>query len=237
MLKRVLSKEDFVYYKEGIFKRMKNEVPQAISFEKKRLWDSIWFQVYSNQNTTPYYTDDLYISEYFFTSEEDFYRQLDVVEQEFKGKWISSLNRKTEEYNITASLMKKYNEKTDEYVQKVLGNHSFPETIDELIDIVKGLYHGKEEFNREQKDEAICMTASLYWEYIIRNYPEYKPFCGKSHPKKLTNLPHCTIPPLRVAFSSFMTDDYDEFKSGTRIWDVEENSTWVKKEEWEQKIF
>ena len=34
-----------------------------------------------------------------------------------------------------------------------------------------------------------------------------------------------------------MTDDYDEFKSGTRIWDVEEYSKWVRKEKWEQKIY
>ena len=81
------------------------------------------------------------------------------------------------------------------------------------------------------------MVASLYWEYLFTTHPEYKPFGGEYVPKKVLNHPHYQISPLRVAFSSFMTDDYDEFKSGTGIWDVEENSTWVKREEWEQKIY
>ena len=237
MLKRVLAEENFVCQKGNAFFRTKNDVPQSICFEKSRLWNSIWISNFSNLNNPPYYTDDRYISEYFFESDEDFYIKLDFVEHEFREKWIPYFNRKAEEYTITTSLMKKYNEKIDEYVQKVLENHKFPETIEELVDIVKELYQGKEEFNKEQKDEAICTAASLYWEYLFKTHPEYKPFGGEYVPKKVLNHPHYQISPLRVAFSSFMTDDYDEFKSGTRIWDVEENSTWVKKEEWEQKIY
>lgn len=237
MLKRVLAEEGFTYWRQNAFTRNKNDVPQCVDFEKSRLWDSIWISNFSNLNNPTYYTDDRYISEYFFTSEEDFYKQLDVVEQEIKDKWIPYFNRKAEEYNITTSMMKAYNEKTDEYVQKVLENNRFPENIEELIDIVKKIYHGKETFDKTQKDEAVCMAASLYWEYLIRNYPEYKPFGGECHPKMVTNNPYYAIPPLRVAFSSFMTDDYDEFKSGTRIWDVEEYSKWVRKEKWEQKIY
>ena len=236
MLKRVLSEEGFTYWRQDAFIREKNDVPQCIDFEKKS-WNSIWVQIDSNLITPPYYADDRYQSEHFFTSNEEFYKQLDVVEQEIKDKWIPYLNRKAEEYNITTSMMKAYNEKTDEYVQKVLENNRFPENIEELIDIVKKIYHGKEKFDKIQKDEAICMAASLYWAYLIRNYPEYKPFGGEYHPKMVTNNPYYAIPPLRVAFSSFMTDDYDEFKSGTRIWDVKENSTWVKKVEWEQKVY
>ncbi|MBQ7888401.1 MAG: hypothetical protein IJ356_01430 [Erysipelotrichaceae bacterium] len=237
MLKRVLSEEGFTYWRQNAFVRVKNDIFQGISYEKSSLFDSIWIQVSGNKNTYQMYADNRYQSEHFFTSKEDFYKQLDVVEQEIKDKWIPYLNRKAEEYNITTSLMKEYNEKTDEYVQKVLENHKFPETIEELVDIVKELYQEKEEFNKEQKNEAICMVASLYWEYLFKTHPEYKPFGGGYAPKRVLNHPHYQISPLRVAFSSFMTDDYDEFKSGTRIWDVEENSTWVRKEKWEQKIY
>lgn len=237
MLKRVLAEEGFTYWRQNAFTRNKNDVPQCVDFEKSRLWDSIWIQINGNRNAFQLYSDNRYQTEYFFASEEDFYEKLNLVECEFREKWIPYLNRKAEEYTITTSLMKEYNEKTNEYVQKVLENRKFPETIEELVDIVKELYQGKEEFNKEQKDGAICMVASLYWEYLFTTHPEYKPFGGEYVPKKVLNHPHYQISPLRVAFSSFMTDDYDEFKSGTRIWDVEEYSKWVKREEWEQKIY
>ena len=236
MLKRVLSEEGFTYWRQNAFIRVKNDVPQTIFYERNRLFNSIRIQVSGNKNTIQMCSDSRYQLEYFFTSNEDFYKQLDVVEQEIKDKWIPYLNRKVEEYTVTTTLMKEYNEKTDEYVQKVLENHKFPETIEELVDIVKELYQGKEVFNKEQKDEAICMAASLLWEYLIRNYPEFKPSCGKYDPKELVNVPR-GIQPLRIAFSSFLTDDYDGFKTRTRIWDIKENRNWVKKTEWEQNIY
>ena len=239
MLKRVLSEEGFTYWRQNAFIRIKNDVPQCVDYEKSRLWDSIWIQICGNQNAYQLYTDNRYQAEYFFTSEEDFYKQLDVVEQEIKDKWIPYLNRKVEEYTITTSLMKAYNEKTDEYVQKVLENNRLPENIEELIDIVKKIYHGKETFDKTQKDKAISMAASLYWEYLIRNYSEYKSFGGGNVPKCLISEVLITgrIDPLQTAYTSFVTNDYDEFRSGIMIWDVQENSIWTKETEWEQKIY
>lgn len=239
MLKRILSEQGFVYCRGNAFIRNKNDVPQSIVFEKSRLWDSIWISIFSNLNSSPYYTDDRYISEYFFASDEDFYKKLVLIEQEFREKWIPYLNRKAEEYNITTFLMKEYNEKTDEYAQKALKNDCFPENIDELINVVKKIYHGKAEFDKTQKDEAICMVASLYWGYLIKNYPEYKPFGGECHPKCLISKVLFTdrIDPLQTAYTSFATKDYDEFKSGKMIWDIQENSVWIKEKDWVQKIY
>ena len=239
MLKRVLSEEGFTYWRQNAFTRNKNDVPQCVDFEKSRLWDSIWIQINGNRNAFQLYSDNRYQAEYFFTSEEDFYKQLDVVEQEIKDKWIPYLNRKAEEYTITTSLMKKYNEKTDEYVQKAVEKNCFPENIDELIDIVQQLYKGKEMFNKEQKDDAICMAASLYWEYLFKIHPEYKAFGGEYVPKCLISevLIPGRIDPLQTAYTSFVTNDYDEFRSGIMIWDVQENSVWTKETEWEQKIY
>ena len=237
MLKRVLSEEGFTYWRQNAFIRIKNDVPQCVDYEKSRLWDSIWIQICGNQNAYQLYTDNRYQEEYFFTTDEDFYKQLNVIEQEFHEKWIPYLNRKAEEYAITTSMMKAYNEKTDEYVQKVLENNRFPENIEELIDIVKKIYHGKETFDKTKKDEAICMVASLHWEYLLRNYSEYKPFGGDSVPKMLINTPFYQISPLRVAYNAFMKNDYDEYKTGIGLWDVQENSIWTKETEWEQKIY
>ncbi len=179
---------------------------------------------------------------YYYQNSEDFEVVLDEIYKRLEEIIFPQYDKCANEFCITRTMVRRVKEETEELVGLYLKEYKkFPEDIEELIQNVRDYYHRYKSEDEEKNKELICVVAAVYYKYVLSNVSDLRVEMSLDG-IALVDLAKekYFFDPLTTAFSSFMTDDYDQFKVSGSIMNLigkYENREWEKEEDWEQVIF
>ena len=230
----------FKYLGDLIYEREINDIVQYLSIDIHRSYKRIspWYK-FNKLMPWKYYSQ---LEEYYFQDNEEFEELVNELYVQLETKVLPHYDDCANEFRITRSMVKRVKEETDELVELYLQEYKeFPKDIEELIRNVRDYYHRYKSEEDEKNRELICVVSAVYCKYLLSYKSSYELMCSSKYDfiRLFDSDINEMINPILTSYSSFITDDYDEFKGGNVI-----NllggigyPEWVKKEKWEQIVF
>ena len=238
----VVVKKGFVQTdkKELMYNRVINGIEQYFTMGVHKQYK--WIDLHGDYNGAMGWNYYGLCEYYSYQNSEDFEVVLDEIYKRLEEVIFPHYDKCANEFCITRTMVRRVKEETDELVGLYLNEYKrFPEDIEELIRNVRDYYHRYRSEDDEKNKELICVVAAVDYKYLLSKVSDLR---------VETSLDGITLvdlakekyffDPLTTAFSSFMTDDYDQFKVSGSIMNLigkYENREWEKEEDWEQVIF
>ncbi len=210
--RKLLSEHGFTETSSAKFERVYKDIRQGIAFDHHKGYKRISCHCWLNS----FYSDsyfDYELEELFYENDEDFIKQLDLLYTEVESV-LPDYDEVGNQYAMSVSLAHKYNNLRDQYIEKYIRLHGkFPDSMDELVENLKKDYEGKQELSKEEKDDWVCMGASVSLKYIMRNYPGWEILGIPSVPVWLRKG-NDYYDPIKVSYFAFLTMDFEGFYTG-----------------------
>jgi len=210
--RKLLNEHGFTETSSAKFVRVYHDVRQVIVFDHhrdyKRISCGCSLNVFYHDSYHDFDFEDL-----FYENDEGFFKQLDFLYNEVEDI-LPEFDEEDEQYCLSVSLVHKYNNLRDQYIERYIQLHGkFPDSMDELVENLKKDYEGKQGLPKEEKDDLVCMGASVSLEYILKNYTGWEMLGIPTVPVWL-NKGNDYYDPIAVSYYAFLTMDFEGFYKG-----------------------
>ena len=238
----VIERKGFVQIRKGElgYRREIKDISQYFGIDIHKRYK--WITLHGDYNETTGWIYYVLCEYYSYQNSEDFEVVLDEIYKRLEKVIFPHYDKCANEFCITRSMVRRVKEETEELVGLYLNEYKrFPEDIEELIRNVRDYYHRYRSEDDEKNKELICVVAAVDYKYLLSKVLDLRVETSLDG-IMLVDLAKekYFFEPLTTAFSSFMTDDYDQFKVSGSIMNLigkYGHREWEKEEDWEQVIF